>query len=108
MRWPAFFYPHTVKVRDYVPGGGMGGGHNSPRSLSAEVRDERRLIRDRDGAEVVSSSQVTVPLGSNVPLGSLVTVWPGTAVEREAEVLQVGREENGDTPLDSFEVLYLT
>ena len=108
MRWPAFFYPHTVKVRDSRAGGGMGGGFASPRALDAEVKDERRLIRDRDGSEVVSSSQVTVPLGSNVPLGSLVTVWEGTPAEREATVLQVGRDDNRDTLLDSFEVLYLT
>lgn len=108
MMWPAFFYPHTVKVRDYQPGGGMGGGFAASRELTAEVKDERRLVRDRDGAEVVSSSQVTVPLGSNVPLGSLVTVWAGTPSEREATVLQVGRDDNTDTLLDSFELLYLT
>lgn len=108
MTWPAFFWPHTVRVRDYRSGGGMGGGYAAARTLGAEVRDERRLIRDRDGAEVVSSSQVTVPLGSNVPLGSLVTVWPGKPNEREATVLQAGRDDNTDTLLDSFEVLYLT
>lgn len=108
MAWPAFFYPHTVQVRDYRAGGGMGGGFAASRTLDAEVKDERRLIRDRDGAEVVSSSQVTVALGSNVPLGSLVTVWAGTAAEREATVLQVGRDDNTDSLLDSFEVLYLT
>jgi hypothetical protein len=106
--WPAFFYPHIVSVRAYRAGGGMGGGFAPSRELAAEVKDERRLIRDRDGSEVVSSSQVTVPLGSNVPLGSLVTVWAGTPAEREATVLQAGRDDNTDTLLDSFEVLYLT
>lgn len=108
MMWPAFFWPHKVQVRDYRRGGGMGGGHTASRELTAEVKDERRLIRNTDGAEVVSSSQVTVPLGSNVPLQSLVTIWAGTPAEREAEVLQVGRDDNTDSFLDSFEVLYLT
>lgn len=108
MAWPAFFYPHRVQVRDYRRGGGMGGGYGPSREIRAEVKDERRLIRTMDGTEVVSSSQVTVPLGSNVPLQSLVTVWKGMPAEREAEVLQIGRDDNGDTLLDSFEVLYLT
>jgi len=106
--WPAFFWPHTVQVRDSRTGGGMGGRHGPSRSLVAEVKDTRQLIRNTDGAEVVSSSQVTVPLGSNVPLGSLVTVWAGTPRERTAQVLQVGTDDNTDSPLDDFEVLYLT
>lgn len=108
MTWPAFFWPHSVQVRDSRAGGGMGGGHGTPRSLAAEVKDTRQLIRNADGAEVVSSSQVTVPLGSNVPLGSLVTVWAGTPRERTAQVLQVGTDDNTDSLLDDFEVLYLT
>lgn len=108
MTWPGFFYPHRVLVRDYVGAGGMGGGHASPRTLDAEVKDIRQLVRDRDGAEVVSSSQVTVPLGSNVQLRAQVTVWPGRPNERTATVLAIGDNDNTDTLLDSHQVLYLT
>lgn len=107
MIWPdAIFYPHTVSVRDFQEGGGMGPGFGSPRTLVAEVKDEQRMVRDADGVEVVSSTQVTVKLDAAVPLGSLVTVWAGKAGEREAQVLAVGRNENPDD-LDSFLVLSL-
>ena len=55
--------------------------------LPAEVKDRQTLVRDPDGHEVVSSTQVSLPLPEQVPLGSLVTVWAGTAREREAVVL---------------------
>lgn len=107
MIWPdSIFYPHTVTVRDYQPGGGMGPGYGAPRTIPAEVKDEQRMVRDADGVEVVSSTQVTVKVAANVPVGSLVTVWAGKAGEREAQVLAVGRNENPDD-LDDFLVLSL-
>lgn len=108
MSWPAsFFFPDSVRVRDYQAGGGMGGGHGNPRTLPAEVIDQQEIVRDTAGVEVVSSTRVTVPLDSNVTLGSLVTVWPGVAgAEREAEVLRIGRDEN-PAPLPSHQILWL-
>lgn len=104
--WGAFFYPHQVSVRDLVSGGGMGAGFGGPRTLAAEVKDKQTLVRNTDGAEVVSSTMVTVPLPETIRPGALVTLWPGTPQQREAEVLSVQRDENGG-PLDSFLVLYL-
>ena len=108
MTWPAaFFFPNTVKVRDLRPGGGMGGGYGNSRSLAAEVIDVQEIVRDASGQEVVSSTRVTVPLDSNVTLGSLVTVWSATlGAEREAEVLRIGRDEN-PPPLPSHQILWL-
>lgn len=108
MTWPgAFFFPDTVKVRDLRIGGGMGGGLGSARELPAEVVDVQETVRDAAGDEVISSTRVTVPLDSNVTLGSLVTVWPGKAgAEREAEVLRIGRDEN-PAPLPSHQILWL-
>lgn len=104
--WGPFFYPHQVTVRDLTGAGGMGAGHGAPRTLQAEVKDKQTLVRNTDGAEVVSSTMVTVPLPETIRPGTLVTLWPGTPQEREAEVLSVQRDENGG-PLDSFLVLYL-
>jgi len=101
-----FFYPHTVKVREPITGG-MGTTYGASRDVPCEVRDEQRLVRAADGSEVVSSSQVTIPSTEYVPLGSLVTVWPGTSAAREATVLAIGRNEN-DVDMDSFVVLSLT
>jgi hypothetical protein len=102
-----FWYPHKVGIRNARPAGGMGTGYAESREVRAEVRDEQRLVRTADGREIVSSSRVTVPVDEHVPVGSLVTVWPGTSREREAEVLAVSADENGDDDLDSFLVLTL-
>lgn len=109
MTWDGFFLPHTVKVRDRTSSGGMGATYGPSRDSAAEVKDQQRLVRGANGAEVVSSSQVTVPLNPVVPVGSLVTTWPGLPTSREAQVLAVDRNDNSDDlDLDSFQLLYLT
>lgn len=106
--WPAaFFFPHVVAVQDLTGSGGMGETYGPSRDVVAEVIDERTILRGQDGQEVVSSTRVTVPLEAEVPVGSLVTVWPGGTAERTAEVLRVGRDDN-PPPLPSHLVLYLT
>lgn len=106
MSWGGFFYPHRVVVRDLVGGGGMGEKHGPPRRLCAEVKDIQTLVRGIDGREVVSTTQVSIPLPAHVPLGSLVTVWPGSSREREARVLAAAANPN-DPPLDDFLLLSL-
>ncbi|MBB1511976.1 hypothetical protein H5399_05075 [Tessaracoccus sp. MC1627] len=106
MSWGTFWYPHTVTVRDLLPSGGLGGGFGAPRTLAAEVLDRQELVRDASGAEVVSSSQVSLPLPEHVPVGSLVTVWPGLPQEREARVLSAAINPN-DPPLDAYLLLSL-
>lgn len=109
MSWDGFFLPHTVRVRALAGVGGMGAVHAAPVSVSAEVKDQQTLVRSAAGSEVVSSSQVTVPLEAVVPVGSLVTVWLGLPAERESEVIAVAANDNTDDPdLDSFQVLYLS
>lgn len=103
--WPDFFYPHSVEIQA-VQTGGMGTTPGVKRASRAEVIDQQTLVRGQDGAEVVSSTRVTVPLDPPVPLGSLVTVWPTSPAKRTAVVLQVGRDENAP-PLESHQVLYL-
>lgn len=107
MMWPAFFYPHRVSVRDVTNEGGLGSDWGTARTLIAEVKDDHKLVRDADGSEVVSSTQVKVPLDSDVAAGALVTVWAGTSAEREARVITVGRSDNRGTPLDSYLTLSL-
>lgn len=107
MRWPGFFYPHQISVRDLTDEGGLGSSWGSPRTLDAEVKDEQKLVRNAEGSEVVSSTQVKVPLDSDVAPGALVKVWAGTTAEREARVITVGRSDNRGTPLDSYLTLSL-
>ena len=106
MSWGGFFYPHQVLVRDLVRAGGLGQTHGAARALAAEVVDTQTLVRDKDGREVVSSTRVTLPLPQHVPLGSLVTVWPGIPQEREARVLAASLNPS-DPPLDAYLLLSL-
>lgn len=102
----SFWYPHTVQVRDARPAGGLGGGFGPSRTLAAEVLDKQTLVRDASGTEVVSSSQVSLPLPEHVPVGSLVTVWPGLPQQREARVLASALNPN-EPPLDAYLLLSL-
>ncbi len=107
MSWGgAFWFPHRVMVRDAIVGGGMGPRLADAREVVAEVKDGHRLVRTVDGREVVSTSTVTVPLEANIPVGSEVTVWPGSVAERTAKVVEVGRDEN-PPPLGSHLILAL-
>lgn len=107
MSWlQRFLFPHAVSIQAARRGGGMGGGFAQAVDVAAEVKDGSQLVRTPDGVEIVSTSQVTVSLGTVAPIGSLVTVWAGTPAERESTVVQVGRDEN-DPPLPSHQILYL-
>lgn len=106
MTWGAFWYPHTVSIRDLTGTGGMGDTFGPARTVPAEVLDEQTLVRDADGREVVSSTRVTLALPEHVPLGSLVTVWPGQPYERQARVLTAAVNAN-EPPLDTFLLLRL-
>jgi hypothetical protein len=101
-----FWFPDAVKVEAKQGRGGMGAKYAAEVDSVAEVKDEQKLVRTADGAEVVSSSNVTVPLDPVIPLGSLVTVWPGGTAERTAVVLAVSRQVN-HPPLPSHQVLWL-
>jgi hypothetical protein len=102
---PDEFTPHTVLVRDFLGNTGMGSAYGPPRPVAAFAEDEQKTVRSRDGAEVVSTSQVHLNFGEAVPLGSLVTVWPGMPGEREAEVLAIGRHQADGWP--AFQTLSL-
>lgn len=101
MTWTDFFYPHTVLVKNLVAGGGLGERFGAPRTLAAEVIDEQKVVRSADGAEVVSSARVSLPLPQDVPLGSLITVWAGQPQEREARVIASAVNPNTE-PLDAY------
>ena len=84
---PSRFTPHTVSIRALTGSGGMGNTYAAAVTIPAFVLDERTLVRDASGAEVVSSTTVHCGFDVTAPPGSLVTVWPGVAGEREAEVI---------------------
>jgi hypothetical protein len=102
---PDYFKPHTAVVRAYGSGGGMGGGYGEPFEVASFVVDSTETVTTSSSSETTSSTQVTVDFDSVIPLGSLVTVWPGLTGEREAPVISITRGQHPTLP--SFQTLYL-
>ncbi len=102
-----FFFPHSVTIVE--PGGrtSVGVKPGQTHTRRAEVKDEQQLVLDDQGHEVVSNTQVTIPLEHACPLGSEVTVWEGTPRKRTSTVLAIGTNDNRGTRLPSFVVLHL-
>lgn len=76
----------------------MGDVYGAAFPVPCMVEESTRLVRDSAGAEVVSSAQVHCAFDYVVPAGSLVTVWVGTAREREAEVITAGGSMHPNLP----------
>jgi len=90
------FLMHTVTVVPLVGSGGMGDVHGpAVAGVPCLVDETTRLVRDRAGAQVVSSATVYARTSApDAPPGSLVTLPSG----RTAVVLVQARRESG--PLD--------
>lgn len=86
---PSHFQPHVATIRALVGSGGLGKTYAEAVALPCFAEDEHRLVRNRDGAEVVSTGQVTLAFDAVAPVGSLVSVWGGP----EREVVAVSRHE---------------
>ena len=95
---PAGFLPHMVTVKPLTGSGGLGPVYGSPFAVPAMVEEGSRLVRDADGAEVVSSARVHCGFDVVVPVGSMVTVWAGTGRERVSEAISVDGSEHPLVP----------
>lgn len=79
-----------VSVQTYADGGGWGEGHSPARSTRCLLDARRRLVRDRNGEQVVSETTIllhpviTPDAEAMFATGSLVTVRG-----RESEVITV-------------------
>jgi len=102
---PVRFTPHEVVVRARDGSGGMGDTYAASVTAPAFVVEAVVLVRDSDGAEVVSSAQVHLGFDVAAPPGSLVTVWPGIAGEHESTVITSLRAAHPRLP--AFQTLAL-
>lgn len=94
-RIPRWVYRHRVKVRRYAGEGAYGPVYDPEVTLLGLVEDEIRLVRDRTGAEVVSSTSVILPPATaDIPAESLVTVPSG----RTSRVITAARADGGGLP----------
>jgi hypothetical protein len=89
------FFVHEVVLAPLVGSGGYGDVHGPPRLVRCLMEDRTQLVRDRTGAEVVSSTSVFAgPDAPDGPPGSLVTLPSG----RVTTVITQARRSSG--PLD--------
>ncbi|WP_052684574.1 hypothetical protein [Lentzea aerocolonigenes] len=88
MQIPAVLLPHTVTVHPYLGTGAYGDVWGNPVVVrEVFVEDRRRLVRNQSGEELVSESTVRTRPGVRIPVGSKVTVWQGTPLERTGRVI---------------------
>ena len=92
--------PHACTVREYLGSGGLGERFADPVERACFAEESVKLARDTDGAEVVSSAQVTLGFEPAVPVGSMVAWWGGS----ERKVMSVERHEAPDWP--AYQILY--
>ncbi|GGS88492.1 hypothetical protein ACFFV7_50960 [Nonomuraea spiralis] len=71
---PAWLLRHQVLVEPFEGEGPFGPEYGEQVTESAFVDDKRRLVRDAEGAEVVSETTVYMRLDATCPTGSRVTV----------------------------------
>lgn len=86
MRLPKRLLPSKVVIRKYLGSGAYGDVYDDPVELPARIQYENKMIRDRQGAEVVSGSKLMLgPEAVDVAvLGSKVEL-PLDDTERKIE-----------------------
>lgn len=68
-------------------------------TVLCRLRNEKRLVRDADGNEVVSTSQASMPLSTaQIPVGSRVTIRKDMPDETQRTVIAEARHEAVGTP----------
>lgn len=90
MRIPGKLLPHSILVKPRLGTGAYGPVWGDQEEVKrCLVEDVVRTVNDSTGSQSVSNTTVYLEPRS-IPSGSLVTVWPGTEFEREAEVISIG------------------
>lgn len=96
------FYVHAVSVETYQGTGAQGDLYAAPATVPGWLEDKRRLVRDKDGQEVVSPSQF---MCDNDHLSKFAPDSRVTLPNRKAFVIGVGNFTSGDLELpDHLEI----
>ncbi|MET7333275.1 hypothetical protein [Nonomuraea sp. NPDC005650] len=74
---PAWLLRHTVLVEPFEGSGPIGAEYGEQTPVRCLVEEKRRLVRDAEGAEVVSETTFYAPLGTVCPPESRVTLPSG-------------------------------
>lgn len=96
------FYIHTVSVETFEGTGAYGDVYSEPVEVVGWLEDRRKLVRDKDGQEVVSSSMF---MCDNEHLDKFTPDSRVTLPRRTASVIGVGDFNSGALELpDHLEI----
>ncbi|MEU6778554.1 hypothetical protein ABZ912_05075 [Nonomuraea angiospora] len=71
---PDWLFRHEASIEPFEGDGAYGPIYGAAVTVKCLVDDERRLVRDAQGAETVSDTTIFFPPGTRCPEGSRVTV----------------------------------
>lgn len=103
---PPFLYAqmgHDVVVEAYEGSGAYGPVYAAPVTVRCLVEDDRRMVRDDGGREVISETTLYGPLSTVIPPESKVTL-----AGRTATVIVTRRVDGGSFPVPSHLEVSLT
>lgn len=74
---PGYLMPHTVTVAPYMGDGAYGPTYGAPTVVRCLLDEQTRLVRDKDGRQVSSTSTIYCLLATDAPPGSKATLPDG-------------------------------
>ena len=73
MKLPKAAQPHTVEVKDYEGDGAYGPTYSDPYEVQGYFQQEREVVKDQEGNEIVSDSQFYTSEDVEIPKESIIT-----------------------------------
>ena len=73
MKLPKAAQPHTVSIKEYEGDGAYGPIYSDPYEVQGYFQQERKVVKDQDGNEVVSDAQFFTSEDIEPPTESIAT-----------------------------------
>ena len=73
MKLPKAAQPHTVTIKDYEGDGAYGPTYSDPYEVQGYFQQEREVVKDQEGNEVVSDAQLFTSEDIKPPPESIIT-----------------------------------
>ncbi|MFF4412118.1 hypothetical protein ACFYY8_06265 [Streptosporangium sp. NPDC001559] len=98
---PDWLLRHQVLIEPLTGEGPFGPEYGEQVAVRCFVDAKRRLVRDAEGAEVISETTIFMPLDTTCPAGSRVVIG-----DRASTVITAARRDGGGLPVpDHLEVV---
>lgn len=95
---PAFLLRHQVTIEPYEGEGPYGPQYGPAAAVRCFVDDRTQKILNNEGAEVVARTVIYMPLDTECPVGSRITV---NGRQAQALVIAALRRDGGGLPVPS-------